>query len=876
MLSCGKMLRKNLMLLFLIFLIAVSGTRAEDANYIGLNNKELKTLVPSGTRKVFSLEKKWLRSYDEDRVKTNLPYSDPNNRRVIFEKKFNIPPDLINKHSWQLLFLGIDDEVEIYFNNSFIGKRFGGMIPFKLDIDSKYINKQTNTLKLVVSPAQTGSKLIKEQNVFVKKVYTGVIREVLLIATPRIWINHVKYDAVKVKDGSDFDVASTIDISSGKIGQIFGGSEGKDSLGVLSKEKTKVTVEAFIKSNSTGNIVARGKPQIVQISSERTVQVDFDFSVGKVINWSPDNPITYDLVYRIMKNNRLIDELSTTIGFRDIEIKKEDNNYLVFVNGHSIKLKGIDYIEDYYKAGQTITAAQMKKDIEHIRELGANLIRFKYHVPHPYMASLCNEYGLFMFIELPIYNVPKSILTSKEIHVRMENSAKMMINAYDSYPSLLAWGISEGAEEGVPEVVEFSKTLVALIDSNSSKFIYKNIFFGSEDIYHDGFDLIGISDHNKYRSLEDIQAELSRLRSEINNKPVFVNYGVPIEIDNHNGYSDPLSIESQAYYITNLYDYVNSNNFAGSLVWSYNDYKLQNPLMIINNDDKYLCTSGIVDQQRKERPSFKTLQALFNEEKEPLLDAGKYSEGTPLSFIIVGIILALILVFLINRYRRFREYLTRAVLRPYNFYADIRDQRIMSTLQTVALGLGVSVTLAIFISSIFYSYRISEFTQFTIMLFIPWNGLRETIFDLVWIPQLSILLLSLFIFANIFLVSGIIKLFSFFVRARIFYTDTITITVWSGVPALILLPFAIILTRLLVLSPFLVYLMVIFLGAILIWILFRVYRSTAVVFDVPALRAYIIGIVFVGVILTVFFMMYDHDYSFFAYFQYLMQVMLNT
>jgi hypothetical protein len=298
--------------------------------------------------------------------------------------------------------------------------------------------------------------------------------------------------------------------------------------------------------------------------------------------------------------------------------------------------------------------------------------------------------------------------------------------------------------------------------------------------------------------------------------------------------------------------------------------------MLISNEDQYLCSSGIVDIQRKPRLSYRTLQALFNEEKEPLLDAGKYSEGTPLSFIIVGIILALILVFLINRYRRFREYLTRAVLRPYNFYADIRDQRIMSTPQTIFLGAGISITLGIFLASLLFAYRTSEFTQFLIMLFLPSSSMKELLFSLIWTPQLSIFTFSLLIFGSIFIVAGIIKLFSFFVRARIFYTDSITIAIWSGVPALGLLPFAIILTRLLLLTPFFVYLMMLLFFGVLIWIFFRILRSVAVVFDIPSMWSLIIGFIFTGIIAAIFFTIYNHDYSFFAYFQYLWEVMINV
>lgn len=872
-----SMLKKIIALLLVALLANETNVYSKEDKYIPLSNKELKSIVPSTTRKVFSLNDKWKMRYSEgdDEKNISLPYSDPNNKRMILEKKFKLPQGDINKYSWQLYFLGIDDEVEVYFNNEYVKKEFGGMIPFTLDIDANLVTKQTNVIKLIVSPAETGAGLIKQSAVFNKKVYTGVIREALLIATPKIWINSVKYSTKKDPETNAYDLKSIVDISSGKIVQIFGGTEGKDTIGVLSKNKTAVTIESYIRNLQTGNIVTRGKSQKLTISGKRTKPLKFEYNKLRAHEWAPDKPVLYELTYRIMKSGQLIDDYSIEIAFTDIQIGKEDNNPILFVNGHPRKIKGVDYIEDYYGAGQTISADKIKEDVESIKTLGANLVRCKFSVPHPYFIHLCNEYGLFVLIELPLYHTPKTILTSDEIKVRMENTAKMIVNAYSHCPSVLGWGISEGSQEGIPEIDQMAKSLISFFDSTSTKLIYKNVLFGSETIYHEGYDLIGISDHNKFRTPEEIKGEMLRLKAAAGQKPVFANFGTPIELNNHNGYSDPRSIESQAYYITNLFDFVNSNGFAGSLIWSYNDYSLQNPLMIINNDDKYLCTSGIVDRERKHRLSYRTLQALFNEEKEPLLDAGKYSESTPLSFIIVGIILSLIIVFLINRYRRFREYLTRAVLRPYNFYADIRDQRIMSSLQTILLGLGISVTISLFISSIFYAYRSNELTQYVFMMFVPSNGLRETLFDLVWMPQLSILLLTLLFFASIFIVAGIIRLFSFFVRARIFYADTITIVVWAGVPIFILLPLAIILSRLLLVTPFFVYMSLFLLIVIAVWLLMRILRSTSVVFDVPSLRVYIIGLLFVGIIKTVMLTFYNHDYSFFSYFQYYWEVMLH-
>ena len=57
---------------------------------------------------------------------------------------------------------------------------------------------------------------------------------------------------------------------------------------------------------------------------------------------------------------------------------------------------------------------------------------------------------------------------------------------------------------------------------------------------------------------------------------------------------------------------------------------------------------------------------------------GSDTEDAPLFFIIAALVISVIIALLINSKRKFREDATRALLRPYNFFADIRDQRILS------------------------------------------------------------------------------------------------------------------------------------------------------------------------------------------------------
>ncbi len=96
---------------------------------------------------------------------------------------------------------------------------------------------------------------------------------------------------------------------------------------------------------------------------------------------------------------------------------------------------------------------------------------------------------------------------------------------------------------------------------------------------------------------------------------------------------------------------------------------------------------------------------MFLGEKIAALPVGTHSVSSPVSYVLLGLLLLILFFWLLNTDRRFRESVFRALRRPYNFYADIRDQRILSNLHTAILSAIVAVTFAIVVSSVLYHFR---------------------------------------------------------------------------------------------------------------------------------------------------------------------------
>lgn len=837
---------------------------------------KLKCLINSNTRLINELSGSWEKSYNETEWEpTFVPNTDYNKEKVIYRKNLQFDNKLVKDYTWSLFFLGLDDNVEVYLNDQLIGKYFGGMTPFTVKIPQNLIHSQTNVLKLLVTPADDFSSKIRELNIFSQKLSIGLVREVFLVATPHIWVKDINFKTKLNNDYTNAQINAKVNIASGEINSLLSQSYMKDSLGLKMNGKASVEISAVLKNKTTGETVSEAGSQQVEFENERAVTLNYNFSINNPQLWSPSNPNLYEVYVKVSKSGKLIDELSQSLGLYNLQINGERGNF--YLNGNPILIKGVDYIEDHIATGQSLSPYRMEQDVILMKTLGANLIRFKQNAPHPYFAYLCDKYGMMFSVETPLYNVPEPLLNLYEVRSRMENIAERLAINYDYHPSLFGYGVGEGILETNPKTKEYFSKIITTIRKQSAKPIFKNVLLGSKEVNTEGVDFLSIKDNRRFTSYQDLSNKLQKIKNQAGKLPIVFNYGFPIQPSNSNGYTDPLTVEAQRFYILSVSNIVKNYGLAGSIFWSFNDYELNNPLITTNNEDSYLCSSGLFDRDRRQRLSYSTLQIIYTDQAEqPILSAGTYSESTPLVFLIAGIILALSLGLFIRRFKRFREYLFRAILRPYNFYADIRDQRIISIGQTFWLAFVNSITIGLFFSAILYYFRTSDVAQSFYSIVLPFKWIQVPLYKLIWQPELLSLIIAAIGLLTVFIIAGIIRIFALFVKSRIYYTDTIAITVWASTPLIILLPISIVLIKVLVILPVFGIFMIAVTALIYVWIIFRIIKATAVVFDIRMIWAYLIGGGFIGILVFAKLLYLNYATSLFNYVEYLVKYMLNS
>ncbi|MFN3781647.1 MAG: hypothetical protein ACK4SO_05690, partial [Candidatus Kapaibacteriota bacterium] len=426
-----------------------------------------------------------------------------------------------------------------------------------------------------------------------------------------------------------------------------------------------------------------------------------------------------------------------------------------------------------------------------------------------------------------------------------------------------AIGIAEGLDYSNPIVAEYIQKMTKRMENYPQLKKYATFVIGQKPIPIESIDFLIAKDNVSISEYEKILNYL-KLFCSTTKTPVFYNFGTIIDPNNHKGYNDIMSLEYQAYYLNSRYLLRNQIGNAGVFFWTYNDYFTENPLGKSAINEPFICYSGIVGN-KSQRLSFNMLKALFNNEEAPIVNPGQVETDFPVVYLIAGGIAFLLWGILINRSRRFREHTFRSLFRTYNFFADIRDRRLISNFQTGVFGITLSIILALYLVSMLSYWKTNESINHLLNLLLVDDFIKEWVYRLSWKVDYFIIVLTVLIFIKINVIALILKVASLFVRSKIFLSDTFKMVIWAGAPLLFFLPISIFINRLLPISPFLANVSNILLILFLLFWLQRLIKSIWIVFDVRPSKVYAISLIVIFFICTAYLSYIEYKFSFFEY-----------
>ena len=822
--------------------------------------------VDNQSRRKIDLAGTW--SYTIDNETWNdvkIPASFDYKGRITFMRKFSLDRATLASSSFHLIGLGINLDAEIYINDLFVGRHVGGYTTVDIDLPDNALQiGSENAIKIVVNNnLSSRSTLPLRKQILGWRDYAGIVRDIYLLVTPRLWVDKLVIHSTISQDLTQ----GSVDVVGVLNSKLIGGAEDTLSA-MIGSAQPLFAIDVIDKAS--GTVVGSSPPQPVAVQPNRDYEVRASVPVKSPRPWSPETPDLYTVRARLYLQQaraaRGIDQSDYVTGFRRFEIV--GNTFQL--NGKPVVLRGVVWHEDVARRGASLTYEQMEKDITLMKTLGANAVRFAFHPPHPYVLSLCDRYGLLVFEEIPAVSVPSEILDQENFRLLAEASVAEIIERDRHRPSVVAWGIGDDFDSSDDRTVGFVERLAGTI----AKLDARPVYFGSRVFASDL--CAGKTAIAAFRVSVDRSASLkSAMQTWVSGHPaqpvVLLSYSKDVEPANRNGWSDPMSQEAQAEFFKKSYQSIREAGIAGSFIDAFADWRGDRPWMSIGVGNRTVYPVGLLSYGREKRASFDMVKLLYNGEKTTALPIGRYRASFPIAHIVWGFAVIFVIAYMYHYNRRFNESFKRALIRSYNFYADLRDVHTVSIPQTLILAASVAVTMGVIVSGILYRFRTDMLADSLVTSLFVSDSLKERLISAVWQPFLGIMAFSVVFLAIYPVFALFIRLFAFLVKRRVYWYHAFAVAVWGTLPIVLLSPVGMSLFKLLqadlyVLPTFAL------IGFFVLWSFLRILKGISVIYDVSRVKAYAGGCAVVLVILGGLFVYFETTYALTAYVEFFIQL----
>lgn len=264
------------------------------------------------------------------------PYVPDDNPCGVYERDFEVTD---RDRRYYLVSEGIATFAEIYVNGQLVGYTTGNHLQSEFDITS-FIIQGKNTLRIIVYKWAFTS-YIEDQDCF---RFNGIFRDIYLLSRPE---NHIKDIVIN----ADIDGNVTVDL------------EGEADITLLDGDKVL----------ASGHFASKAA-----------------FKVEDPILWNAEKPYLYTLK---LENGG--ETVTQRIGFRKIEIKDAK----VFINGVSIKFKGVNHHDTHAQNGWCMTDEEILRDLRLMKAMNINTVRTSHYPPSPRFLDYCDEMGFYVILE---------------------------------------------------------------------------------------------------------------------------------------------------------------------------------------------------------------------------------------------------------------------------------------------------------------------------------------------------------------------------------------------------------------------------------------------------------------------------------------------
>ena len=507
------------------------------------------------------------------------PFDDtPSYRRGIgwYRKHLALGDDFRGKRLY-LYFEGANQVARVYVNGAFAGEHKGGYTAFVVDI-TRYVRLGSPALDnlIAVQVDNSHDPFIPPLSVGYA-LYGGIYRDVWLIATDAVH--------VALNDHASSGVYIWTPLVSVSRGQVR-------ARGIITNESGSPKQLRVVNTvlDAAGRSVSIHASQLsAAVGDSHWTQALPDVRDPHL--WSPDDPYLYTVRTEIYEGDILRDRVTNPLGFRWFVFDAQNGFSL---NGRKLVLRGTNRHQDYQGLGSALPNQLHLRDMQWIKEMGANFVRLAHYPQDPAVLNAADSLGLLIWEEIPVVNY---ITTSSEFTSTSEEMLRDMIRQHYNHPSVIVWGLMnevflwspEGARVGkqsdtayMRKVRDFAADLNALAHREDPTRPTTMATHGSGDYDRAGLsgitDVFGVNTYSGWYGgvFDDFGKALDRIHTADPKRVLFVSeYGA--EDDARVNSLEPERFDFSNSWVKRFHEaYLRQINarpwLAGTAIWSQFDF----------------------------------------------------------------------------------------------------------------------------------------------------------------------------------------------------------------------------------------------------------------------------------------------------------------
>ena len=444
-----------------------------------------------------------------------------------YRKNFTVPKSYAGKHVL-ILFDGIFHQSDAYINGQHLGFRPYGFCSIEYDL-TPYLKIGAENV-IAVRVDCTGDR---------PRWYagSGIYRHAWLQVVDPV---HITTYGISVTTPTVSDGKADVQVIS--------------SVNNATSERKTVTVSQRILDN-TGKQITQTATEKTTIDAQSVSDVKQLVSLTSPKLWDIENPVLYTVETTVGVNGKVTDVVTTPFGIRTF---KFDAGKGFFLNGRSVKLKGVCLHQDAGVLGTAVPDRAYERRLEILKEYGCNAIRCAHNQPSPEFLDMCDRMGFIVIDEA--FDKWKSGYYARYFDDWWQKDLENMLLRDRNHPSIALWSIGNEVQEAWDESdtgVERARMLQDFVHRTEPT---RPVVLAAQNNHQSKFS--GVTDVIGYNYLE------ARMLSDHKTFPER-RFLITEELPYYSGEEGNI----RSYTTNNPWNIIAENDFiAGGFVWSGVDY----------------------------------------------------------------------------------------------------------------------------------------------------------------------------------------------------------------------------------------------------------------------------------------------------------------